>query len=62
MENKSSIFLHTINPRNLNSIALKQDLFNIKRMHSGEYMTYPILDRLEEFLATSYALEETQNP
>lgn len=51
-----------VNPRYLNRLALRHDLFHVERMHSGKYMNYPILDGIEEWMATSYALEETQNP
>ena len=51
-----------INPDYSVSFALKHELFHLKRIHFKEYMNYPILDEFEEWMATSYAIQESQNP
>ena len=53
-----------INPKSANKLVVKHELFHAKRCSEGYGWRFlqPFLRNFEEFLATSYALEKTQNP
>lgn len=63
-KNEDGSFSAVFNPKKLNSIATKHELFHIKRMHKKKlnlkYLLLPFNAPYEEWLATSYAIKRTK--